>query len=634
MRRSILWTVLGLTASPTLALGQLKPTITCPLNPELPTAVPPVVARINLEDLTAEGDKRFINLDWIATFSPTITYEYEVTYDRPSTAEQPNQTRITLDRTSASGEPNGSLLTGVQKTLSIHPRQVLQGRLPPEGTPADKGTRDLILKVYPSSDPDNINTYATCNFKFEYDTKAPAPPNLDRLEPGENNLKAFWTPPSDAADVARYEVGYCKVGVEVCTATVAAVSTCPTPTVFGVSDTSGLQVTDLTNDQCTVIRVRAEDEYGNLGEWSNAVAGTPTEVTDFFELYRRQGGQEEGGFCFIATAAYGSYAHPAVRALRLFRDQVLKRSPAGTGLVLAYYRISPPLAEFIRGRPELQAWTRAVLVPVALFALLMVAFPFLGAGVIAWRVLRRRRLALGVSALLLLLPAAAQAEFSSSRPASDFAAFGLGFEFKGGPYLPALATDTTVDAFGRIFEATPNPLYSLGLEFQLYRGFGSLGVAGNFGFMQFVGKSFFGGTNERSSDTTVFNLLPLKLQGVYRFDWLIDHTPIPLVPYARGGLAYYIWWATTGTGDISRVPVEGQDDLIGRGGKLGLAGSLGVALMLNFIDPHSARNLQASTGIRGTYLFAEVEGAQVDGFGGTGFDLSDFTWNLGIFLEL
>jgi hypothetical protein len=629
MRRSILWTVLGFSALPTLALGQTKPTITCTLEV--------ADARLGLDDLTDEGNARFINLRWTATFAPTVSYEYEVTYDRPSTAEQPNQVRVTLDRTTASGEPNGPQITGVATQVSIHPRQVLEGKLPSSGTTYDDATRDLIVKVYPSSDPDNINTYGTCNFKFEFDTKPPPAPTLERLVPGEDNLKAYWLAPSAVTDVKGYDVGYCaNVPLEVCTATAAASSTCETPTVFGVSDetTTDLQVSGLTNDQCTVVRVRARDDFENVGEWSNAVAGTPTEVTDFFELYRQQGGQEEGGFCFIATAAYGSYAHPAVRALRLFRDQVLKRSPVGTGLVFAYYRISPPMADFIRGRPELQELTRVVLVPVALLGLLLVALPFFGAGVIAWRVLRRRRVALGLVALLILLPSAAKAEFSSSRPPSDYGKVGLGFEFKGGPYLPAVATDTNVDAFGRIFEATPNALYSLGMELQLYRGFGSLGVGGNFGFMQFVGKSFFGGTNERSSDTTVFNLLPLKLHAVYRFDWLIENTPIPLVPYARGGLAYYIWWATTGTGDISRVPVEGQDDLIGRGGKLGLAGSLGVAVMLNFIDPHSARNLQASTGIRGTYLFAEVEGAQVDGFGGSGFNLSDFTWNLGIFLEL
>lgn len=626
MRRLILWTVLGFSAVPAVAEAQFKPQVAC-----VPIATGD--DRLNIEDLAST---RFIKLQWTATFAVGNSYEYEITYDRANTAEQPNQTRIVLDRTQASGEAFGPQRSGVTYEVNIHPAQVLEGKLPSSGTTYDDTTRDLVLKVYRSSDPDNINSYETCSFKFAFDTKPPPTPTLQAVVPGERNLKGYWTAPSDSTDLKGYDVGYCKnVPLEVCTASTAPASSCAEPVLFGNTDdtTLNLQVTDLENGSCAVLRVRAVDEYENVGAWSNPVAGTPTEVTDFFELYRQQGGAEDGGFCFVATAAYGSYAHPAVWALRIFRDQVLKRSPLGTGLVYGYYHAAPPLAALIRARPELAQASRAVLVPVALLGLLLVMLPFFGAGVVAWRLLRRLRWpALPLTLLLLTLSGVAQAE--SDRPASDYRTVGLGFEFKGGPYLPALANDTTVDAFGRIFEASPNPLYSVGMEFQLYRGFGSLGVGGNFGFMQFVGKSFFGSTSERSSDTTVFNLLPLKLLAVYRFDWLIEHTPIPLVPYARGGLAYYLWWATTGTGDISRVPVAGQDDVIGRGGKLGLAGSVGLSLMLNFIDPHSARNLQSSTGIRGTYLFAELEGAQVDGFGASGFDLSDFTWNLGIFLEL
>jgi hypothetical protein len=309
MRRSILWTVLGFSALPTLALGQTKPTITCTLEV--------ADARLGLDDLTDEGNARFINLRWTATFAPTVSYEYEVTYDRPSTAEQPNQVRVTLDRTTASGEPNGPQITGVATQVSIHPRQVLEGKLPSSGTTYDDATRDLIVKVYPSSDPDNINTYGTCNFKFEYDTKPPPAPTLERLVPGEDNLKAYWLAPSAVTDVKGYDVGYCaNVPLEVCTATAAASSTCETPTVFGVSDetTTDLQVSGLTNDQCTVVRVRARDDFENVGEWSNAVAGTPTEVTDFFELYRQQGGPRRGWLLL--------HRH---RGLRLLR------SPGGAG---------------------------------------------------------------------------------------------------------------------------------------------------------------------------------------------------------------------------------------------------------------------------------------------------------------
>jgi hypothetical protein len=156
--------------------------------------------------------------------------------------------------------------------------------------------------------------------------------------------------------------------------------------------------------------------------------------------------------------------------------------------------------------------------------------------------------------------------------------------------------------------------------------------------MQFVGKAFFGVDGPRSSDTTVFNLLPLSLTAFYRFDWLADRTSIPFVPYLRGGLAYHIWWVTTGTGNVSRFegadPASSDDDVRGRGGKLGLVGTAGIALLLNTLEPEAAGNLFESTSIRGTYVFIEYQASKVDGFGQEGFDFSDNTWNLGLYVEL
>ena len=91
-------------------------------------------------------------------------------------------------------------------------------------------------------------------------------------------------------------------------------------------------------------------------------------MVDFFELYRAQGGQEDGGFCFIATAAYGSYAHPTVRVLRLFRDLVLEVTPAGHVFVSFYYRVSPPLAAMIDGAYNLGSSSESDLIHDSIWA--------------------------------------------------------------------------------------------------------------------------------------------------------------------------------------------------------------------------------------------------------------------------
>ena len=54
-----------------------------------------------------------------------------------------------------------------------------------------------------------------------------------------------------------------------------------------------------------------------------------------------------GGGCFIATAAYGTPTAPQLDVLRAFRDEVLLKSAVGSRLVDFYYKVSPPIANFI-----------------------------------------------------------------------------------------------------------------------------------------------------------------------------------------------------------------------------------------------------------------------------------------------
>jgi hypothetical protein len=62
--------------------------------------------------------------------------------------------------------------------------------------------------------------------------------------------------------------------------------------------------------------------------------------------------------CFIATAAYGSETAEELDTLRAFRDRVLLQSGPGKWFVAAYYRLSPPLAEFIAGHEEVRTFVR------------------------------------------------------------------------------------------------------------------------------------------------------------------------------------------------------------------------------------------------------------------------------------
>ncbi|MDQ5985376.1 MAG: hypothetical protein CSYNP_01085 [Syntrophus sp. SKADARSKE-3] len=81
--------------------------------------------------------------------------------------------------------------------------------------------------------------------------------------------------------------------------------------------------------------------------------------------------------CFIATAAFGSYLHPYVGLLRNFRDVFLLTTEMGKGFVDWYYRVSPPMANFIADSGFLKAVVRILLLPVVGFAALALQIGFL-----------------------------------------------------------------------------------------------------------------------------------------------------------------------------------------------------------------------------------------------------------------
>jgi len=101
--------------------------------------------------------------------------------------------------------------------------------------------------------------------------------------------------------------------------------------------------------------------YGRLNLNINAPIPSSTTVTTV-------SGGGGGGGCFIATAAYGSYAAPCVLILREMRDRFLLTNSIGKSFVSLYYKYSPPMAEFIANHDYVKMLVRLILLPLVGFS--------------------------------------------------------------------------------------------------------------------------------------------------------------------------------------------------------------------------------------------------------------------------
>jgi uncharacterized repeat protein (TIGR02543 family) len=107
------------------------------------------------------------------------------------------------------------------------------------------------------------------------------------------------------------------------------------------------------------------------GAFANAYAAATTftmpaqnvVVTATFQVIQTTSG------CFIATAAYGDPSAEQLDVLRGFRDGVLLESAAGSQSVDLYYRLSPPIADFISEDSFLKTLVRELLIDPVVWAI-------------------------------------------------------------------------------------------------------------------------------------------------------------------------------------------------------------------------------------------------------------------------
>ncbi len=140
-------------------------------------------------------------------------------------------------------------------------------------------------------------------------------------------------------------------------------------------------------------------------------------------------------------------------------------------------------------------------------------------------------------------------------------------------------------------------------------------------------------------DTTKLRIIPLSLNAVYRFTALDDEWGVPVIPYGKLGLSWYVWRVTRPDGKKASVNVDPDcvadcEKNIARGGTTGYQATVGLSIRAERIDRKAAHALQEDMGVEHAGFFAEMTYAKVDGItGGDRLHVGDTTWFAGINFE-
>lgn len=424
--------------------------------------------------------------------------------------------------------------------------------------------------------------------------------------------------------------------------------------VFSAADRTGV-IEKAQNGALYNVTLTAVDAAGNVGPTGTPVTAQPLDQCDAWECY---GGREQGGFCFIATAAYGHYDAPFVQQFRLFRDRVMMKSQWGQALILTYYRHGVSAAVWLTQHPALRWLTAKALVLVyvaawpvlnlqgwsfALFVALC-ALPVALALRKSQAIPRRRRWLL--LPLVWMMSAHAAHADETSQEARPRWSVGL----KMGPYRPNIDADPGANGFyEKFFGPSGAAVTGKGrkiradIDFEVYfwRRVGLLGVNFTGGFWTASAKTKIC-AGERctpadldkavGTDKTQLFLIPLALSLTYKFDYLFERYRVPIIPYVRAGLDSYVWRINSGSTLASKEVLGTTRN--GHGATFGFHVHPGIALKLDFLESRPIREARGDFNFHGFYLNFEWIYNRIDDFGSAkSWNLSDNSFLLGLSLD-
>ena len=376
---------------------------------------------------------------------------------------------------------------------------------------------------------------------------------------------------------------------------------------YTISSSNGYSlINNDSNDSKYVysLKIIPQDQAKNIDESQFITAlGSAITTSGFWSNYKKHGGKEDGGYCFIATASFGSYFNPNVKILRKFRDTFLLTNKIGTEFVNLYYEYGSKFAKIITKYPILKPIVRVLLIPLVIFAYMLLS-PFL--------------LLLLLTSFIILLFFFLKKQIKKSSlffifllffliPHNSYALEGS-FSFWNSFYYPKKIDENTSDSFKDVGDNNTRylPLITFGIDAPFFKKYLKITPQTGIGYTRFHGHNI-SSLGIKTPEYTAFYMIPViaevKIKPLYSFF---------LKPFISGGGDYIFWW------------IREDDYTIKKGGTMGFHFNIGLEFSLNWLDNASAIKMKESSGISDSSLFIAFKFEKIDDFSsGKSFDFSN-----------
>ena len=207
------------------------------------------------------------------------------------------------------------------------------------------------------------------------------------------------------------------------------------------------------------------------------------------------------------------------------------------------------------------------------------------------------------------------------------------FELRFGPYLPDVDSEFngTRHPYRDYYGTGDHLLTQTEFDVEILHHIGTVALGAGLSYYSVSGVApVASGTGLPSGDMSTLKVVPVSLSAIYRFDYFLERRGFPLVPFGKVGLDWAYWQITDGNDEIATDGHGGK----GRGGTLGWHAAVGVALVLDWLDPDAARDFDNEMGVNHTSLVFQLTHADISGLGASGrMHVGDDEWSLGLMFQ-